>query len=198
MKKYLILFDLVLLFAFTTGAMAADYEFVGGVTYNTFAMTDSDGNELDDDDLKSGIGFYGGILYWVNEQLAVGGGYESASSKYTESGIETKNVLSGPYGNIIYRLNDMISLNGGVAFYTEELGVSDDVNSITIFKSSGMGFLVGADLNYPIKENITITGNVGYRFANLPVKEIMGAEYDGDEKLNLNGFRAGAGVNISF
>src|SRR5690554_4690580 len=203
---------------FTSSALAGDFEVVGGLNYNTFDLGVTVDGEVNDDlefddALKSGTGFYGGVLYWINDSFAVGAAYETANSsckmdEFNDSpnAVEFANKLSGPAVTVVYKLNDMFSLEGGIASYSQDLNFTTEISGEDVsgayFKSSGLAYLVGGKFNYPVKDNISITGNLGYRIANLTVNEELdeGTLESGDPEtqepaedttINLSGLRGG-------
>src|SRR5690606_28361392 len=53
----------------------AQVDIVGGITYNTYAVDWSGVDEF-----KSGPGFFGGVQYWINDHVGVGGQVEYLST----------------------------------------------------------------------------------------------------------------------
>lgn len=205
----------------TVGAAAAeDFDVVGGFTYNTFNLSvTQDGEtiiESDDveDDLQSGMGFFIGGRYWVKDDIAVGIGYDTASSndeeEQTYEGItgdyERDISLSGPYAEVVYSLNESINLNAAVASYSYDLKVKfADFDRETVEKGSGLGFIIGGELDYSINEDFAVVGGVNYRMADLGVDESQSTETgelvdvsDEKVKIDMSGMRANIGVSYSF
>ncbi len=182
MKKRITLLVLVALLALSVGVSAQDYEFVGGVTYNSFngdvTLSGVKVAELIDD-FKSAIGFYGGVSYWVNDQMAVGGGLDYAAKSADGASLK----LFGPYGNVTYKLNEQFNLNAGIAAYT--LTTEDDYGKAEV---SSMGFLLGGQYNQPIKEDMTFTADLGYRIAKF--KDVT--------EVNMSGLRLSGGLVFEF
>ena len=209
MKKLTVLITLSALLIFTMGAAAQDVsmedmKMVGGVSYNTFDSNFSD-KTIDDFEigLDGGLGFYIGGQYWFNEDMAVEAGYDFAKSSTDQSDIkqfpvnnDVDNTLKGPYGKFVYNVNEMVNLNGGLAYYSNKLEDDD-----TILEANGVGFLVGADVNYPINEQISFVGSGNYRMAKLDVDKdegkIAGQSFDGPE-IDMSGLRISGGISYKF
>ena len=210
MKKLTVLITLSALLIFTMGAAAQDVsmedmKMVGGVSYNTFDSTFS-ADSMDDDELSvdGGLGFYIGGQYWFNEDMAVEAGYDFAKSSTDQSDVsnglsatdDVDNTLKGPYGKFVYNVNEMVNLNGGLAYYSNKLEDDD-----TILEANGVGFLVGADVNYPINEQISFVGSGNYRMAKLDVDEDKGILKNNtlnNPEIDMSGFRISGGISYKF
>lgn len=139
---------LVTLLVLSVGVSAQDFEFVGGITYSTFGLSelneaiddmnsfldyakDNDGSaEISKlDNVKSAIGFYAGLNKEINEELIVGGQFEKYSlgtegslKTSLEGGIDEdikyKLDISGLVGTAAYKVNENLALNGGIGYYS--------------------------------------------------------------------------------
>lgn len=226
MRKILILaslFILVLSLGVSAEKFAFDAEkldFVGGLTYNNFALkTTVDGEEDKaeteeekkmEDELANGIGFYAGLRYPLLENIALGVGVDRAASSGSVSikdgSIEMDQSILGPYAEVVYQVNEFIDVSAALAYYQyvadTKTTVLTDTNELEV-KGSGIGFLVGGSYEYPLQDGFALKGSVGYRMANIDLKETT--ENDKTEdisdqkvKIDLSGFRVSAGISYSF
>ncbi len=179
MKKRVTLLVLVSLLVISVGVSAQDFEFVGGVTYSTFALTDTneyidymnsnlDEAEEDDPDaeiskmdkMDSAIGFFAGVQKKINEEVTVGGQYERYSLDSNgsleldpiEASIGLKLNLNALVGTVSYKVNDNFALNGGVGYYFGQY--------ITEFK--GYDPISDEPLDDPVKDESPVTG-IGFK-----------------------------------
>lgn len=222
--KRLILLVVALMVVFSFSVLAVDkfstdnFEFVGGITFNDFTVEDSHKyGELEDVDefpLASGKGFYIGGLYWLNDNFAVTAGYDYVNGKehykignydpsWKEENEEYK--LSGPYVGAAYKVNEWLKLNGALAFYNFERAQDEedsDGNSDeeTIIEAGGTGYLIGAQMELPVKDNFALTSDVTYRIVNLEADKFQEEDLDPDESVeyNLKGFRVSIGLAYKF
>ncbi|MFW5986062.1 MAG: hypothetical protein ACOCQH_01750, partial [Halanaerobiales bacterium] len=190
MKRSVILMVIALMVAASMSAAAAeDIDFVGGITYNNFDLTATqDGDEVPLgeeagmlEEVKTGMGFYFGGRYWIKENIALGLGYDKASSSYTGEGeilgetfdyTETI-TINGPYAEMVYAVNENVNFNAAVASYSLTDSYSIEDESFDMFRGNGIGFKVGGEYNYSINDQLAITGSAAYRIADLPVNEFV-------------------------
>ena len=186
MKKILMIV-VVFVLLISVGTMAQDFEIVGGLTYNTFDGTIEYADGTEDemrDDLTSGTGFYVGGRYWFSDKLALGGGYDKTGSE--DEWVELS--IAGPYAEVVFRANEYIDFKGGLASYNFEIKEKLFNSS---HKETGLGFLFGACLSYPLQENIALSGGVDYRLLTIEDEEY-------NEKINFCGFRINGGISLLF
>ncbi|MCG8513485.1 MAG: porin family protein [Halanaerobiales bacterium] len=185
MKKILtMMFVFVLLFSI--GTMAQGLDLIGGLTFNTFDGTIDYADGTQDemrDDLTSGTGFYVGGRFWFSDNLALGGGYDKTGSE--DQLVEFS--IAGPYAEMVFRANEYIHFKGGLAFYNWE--VKEKI-FYTSQKETGLGFLFGACLTYPLQESIALSGGVDYRLLTI--------EDEYNDKINFSGFRINGGIALLF
>ena len=210
MKKLTFLLVLFVLLFFTIGVSAQDaanenMKIVGGVTYNTFDGTISaDGMEDQDltenNTLGSGFGFYVGGQYFLSGSIGIEAGYDVAKSSDSENNETVDNSVKGPYSKIIFNINDNVMLNGGIAYYSNEIEVSTDTASMMLYEGSGIGFLLGGELNFPLNDKISLIGSGNYRFANLNLDKVLGSSdfVVENPKINMSGFSLRSGVSFKF
>ncbi|MCG8513484.1 MAG: autotransporter outer membrane beta-barrel domain-containing protein [Halanaerobiales bacterium] len=226
MRKILILaslFILVLSFGVSAEKFAFDLEkldFVGGLTYNNFALEATiDGKEDKDDteeekklkdELANGIGFYAGLRYPLQENIALGVGLDRAASSGSisikDGSIEMDQSILGPYAEAVYQVNEFIDVSAALAYYQYvnniKTTVLTDVDELEV-KGNGIGFLVGGSYEYPLQDGFALKGSVGYRMATIDLKEETADDKTEDisaekRKIDLSGFRVSAGISYSF
>lgn len=202
MKKLLfVVLVCALMFAVTPFVSANDFfkvdnlEFTGGVTYNTYNYIINDESktytsEGDPEELKSGIGYFAGLNYWITDTIGIGAGYENASATAND----LKHSLSGPYGRVNLFLNDMFTINANIINYSFKQLNGEDVK----YEGTGLGFLIGAEFTYPLANNMELNANAGYRLANIPITKTSTEEDVKDVTVDMNGLRIGIGISYNF
>lgn len=216
MRKILILaslFILVLSLGVSAEKFAFDaekLEFVGGLTYNNFAIVTTVDGEEDKpdeaekqikDELENGLGFYAGLRYPLQENIALGVGLDRAASSAKKDDVEVEQSILGPYAEVVYQVNEFIDLSAALAYYqfvTNEKEIDE-----TEVKGNGIGFLVGGSYEYPLQEGLALKGSVGYRMATIDLKELTVNDKtvdisDQKAEVDLSGFRVSAGISYSF
>ena len=231
MRKIVIFILLFSLFVFTGSALADGHTMMeklsltGGLSYNTFAVVITEnGTDVTDSSfgmffgsegpavkeaVKSGMGFFIGGIYPLNEMLGIEFGYDSATGSYdgpidigegTEPG-EFDNAMSGIYAGVNYKLNKNFNVKGLLTSYnlTGEGKLDSEDEATVLWKANGIGALVGGEFMYMLQENANLVVNLAYRYAVLDVTEGAdgepapeGIEFDG------SGIRLGVGVNLAF
>lgn len=211
MRKILILaslFILVLSLGVSAEKFAFDAEkldFVGGLTYNIFANEETkDGKEepKEFEDLDNGIGFYAGLRYPLQENIALGVGLDRAAGSAKKDKIEEERSILGPYAEVVYQVNEFIDVSAALAYYLYDSTRTEDTNK-TEFTGNGIGFLVGGSYEYPLQDGFALKGSVGYRMATIDLKERTADDKTEDitaekRKIDLSGFRVSAGISYSF
>ena len=231
MKKVLF-FVVVCLLVFTFTVSAQDLEFVSGVSienWNTNVdvtyKSESDNWFKRSYSSDAALGLYAGGRYWLNEKMAITGGLDMARFSYVytyenenpyNSKTTNKRTLVGPFGQVSYRLNDIFTLNGGIGYYsykareTYEDSDENDQNKDydhDLLKGNGLGFSIGTEIEYPIKENIALNSSLGFRRVNINVDEYydyyeeeMAKAEDVYENYSLviNSLKIGLGISYEF
>lgn len=235
MKKTVLAIGLVL--ALSLSVAAASFEFYGGGSYNTFdpkALNDlgkagntwletkaptktGDVTEVDVtkfEDIKSGFGAFGGVRYWINPTMAIGGEIEYFGAK-SEGGVEVKATgdsdskegsldasintsVTGFSGAGAFKASPELTVFASAGYYylngDVEITLDDDTGTISDgfgdpgdfkggkskFNDSALGFKAGVAYAYPVADELSILGRIGYR--SLKFDEV---EFDDDEKYGL-------------
>ncbi len=156
------------------------------------------------EDLKSAFGAFGGVRYWVNPTMAVGGEVEYFGAKSEGSvevtGGEGEGVPSGSIdasvsasvtgfsGAGAFKASPELTVFASAGYYylNGEVAVKDDdlladfgkgINaSKAKFSDKGLGFKAGVAFAYPIADELSIVGRAAYR--SLKFDEI---EFDDDD-----------------
>lgn len=164
-------------------------------------------------ELKGSFGFYAGGLLPVTEKFKIGGYYERFNLK-TEGGYHLPIVnagekyklqipVNGVVGTVKINLTDYLAINGAIGYYfgemTAEVRVyefgSDLINQRSKEELNGIGYKFGADINYPVNENINIFGGADYRILSVGLKD---EDVPKEDKLNLDGYVIRGGISYSF
>ena len=221
MKKTVLAIGLVLALSLSA---AASFEFYGGGSYNTFdpealnalikeANDWAEGIQGVDvtkaEDLKSAFGAFGGVRYWVNPTMAVGGEVEYFGAKsegrveatyHPVGGTETTGSVdtsvsasvTGFSGAGAFKASPELTVFASAGYYylNGEVAVNDDdlladfgkgINaSKAKFSDKGLGFKAGVAFAYPIADELSIVGRAAYR--SLKFDEI---EFDDDDRYGL-------------
>ncbi|OCL27546.1 hypothetical protein U472_03025 [Orenia metallireducens] len=225
MKKEILLLIMGLIFFSNSVVMAGErVEFNGGVTYNNFVYSEIDNGNLNDDywvreSLNSGTGFYLEGLFWLGSKWGIGGGIDRASSSW--SSFETyadssrtdylsEYYLDGYYGKLSYKLSDEIRLSVGISNhnfaenYMQDNSWEDGAFNEAVVAGDGLGYLLEAQVDYPVNDHIALMGSVGYRRADIDVKEVYNwnenklVDSQEDNAIGVNGLRAGINLALKF
>lgn len=229
MKKTVLAIGLVL--ALSLSVAAASFEFYGGGSYNTFSPDAL--NELVDlandypdllveeefageeeltlteaKEIKGGFGAFGGVRYWVNPTMAVGGEIEYFGAK-SEGSIEIDDKaesdpfkgafdasinasVTGFSGSGAFKASPELTAFASAGYYylngEVEIALDGDVKGLlgsfdggkSKFTDSGLGFKAGIAYAYPVADELSILGRVAYR--SLKFDEV---EFDDDDKYGL-------------
>ncbi|MFW6035896.1 MAG: outer membrane beta-barrel protein [Halothermotrichaceae bacterium] len=181
----------------------------------------------------SGYGYYVGGRYIFDNNFGLGIGYDYASAPLNlygsyeaaqasnndvnaELDLGFESELSGPYAEVVYKLNDYITFSGALAWYdftntvSAGLTINDsdiiEPGDMVLFKGDGTGYLLGAELNYPVVDDWNIISNAGYRIADIDINEVNTGDFDNDNfqdidedvSLKMQGFKFGAGISYQF
>ncbi len=175
----------------------------------------------------SGQGYYVGGRYWFNDVLACGFGYENVNSDYYvnftlndldifippflmyedlngELELGANANFSGPYAELVYKVNDFLRLNGSAGKYAYTLDgyfeIEDENGKIELLSGDGYGYIVGAEMEYPFKNDFSFIASAGYRFMNFSMDKIGEEKIPEEVKIDLGvkGLRFGAGISYSF
>jgi hypothetical protein len=173
----------------------------------------------------NGSGYYIGLRYIMDNNLGFGVGYDYAEAPLTlDLGLDyygtevdfegtVSSELSGPYGELVYELNDYITFNGAIAFYNYANKISyavvdgsyEDSDEMTFVKGNGTGYMLGAELDYPLYESLSVVSSIGYRSVSIDLNEINTAGFSGEnfEKLEdliltMKGLKFGVGLSYDF
>ncbi|WP_408955984.1 outer membrane beta-barrel protein [Natroniella sp. ANB-PHB2] len=218
MKKFVIVFVLMVLVSSSTQVLARGFEVVGGSTYNTFLLSLSvDGEDVLIGDgikerLEYGVGFYAGGRYWLNDRLGIEVGVDQAASSYEESNsdsiFEIEEELVGPYAGLRYRLNDKFQLEAGAVNYSYQQSQTEIYQDLEEFdevsaRGGGLGFLIGGEYNYSIRENLSLISSFNHRIITIDINEAYDYEESRlvdveKEKLNMGGLRVSLGISYDF
>lgn len=169
------------------------------------------------DKLKGAFGFYLGGLLPVNKNLEIGGYYErfeigsegnlTVPLRDAEMNINIGLPINGIIGTGRYKLNEFVVINGGVGYYFGEFKESikfyeggeevivENLVSDSKIDVKGFGFKVGADVDYPINEQMSIIAGANYRQLEITPKD---KDKYGDDEVNLDGFEIRGGFSYKF
>lgn len=154
-----------------------------------------------DNDLGFGIGYESlSAKFRDDEHVLKNDGeiiHDYYDDYFTNKGIDNNTVehtFSGPYLEMLYKINNMFSVRGSVIstsyqvdydYYIdkeEEFNGSTEITkksgSKTIMEGSGLGYQIGAELNYPLTENLSILSSANYITTELEIKR----KYDDDQE----------------
>ena len=218
MKKLVLLLMCLSLVMVSPAVLAGNMEAVGGMTVNTFDLTMSEEEVAGSqkiNDVGHGNGLYIGGRYWFSDKMAAGIGYDYITSNpnmryeelpyYDEFGVKID--MKGLYGEVVYQLTDYIKLKGDLAnynmtadYYEEENVLASEEDEIT---GSGMGYIIGGEMNYPIKDDLSLNSSLGYRTASLTIDEPEDTMPDplvesGDMEVDVKGLFFSLGLNMAF
>ena len=205
MKKTVLAIGLVLALSLSA---AASFEFYGGGSYNTFdpealnalikeANDWAEGIQGVDvtkaEDLKSAFGAFGGVRYWVNPTMAVGGEVEYFGAKsegsveatyQPDSGLETTGSIdasvsasvTGFSGAGAFKASPELTVFASAGYYylNGEVAVKADDGLLAVFgevleaskakfSDKGLGFKAGVAFAYPIADELSVVGRAAYR-----------------------------------
>lgn len=202
-----------------------DSDFLNNVTKNVNYLFKGIQNETDlqlsiseMDEINSGFGLYVGGLLPLNRNFKIGGYYErlnfSSEGNLKSPLINREEIevsiglpVNGVVGTAVLNINDFISLNGGVGYYFGgyntrltcfENGIEVEVPNLTLDETvdvSGIGFNFGANIDYPINEQMSIIGGANYRILSLAPKD---EDKYGDNEIDLDGFEFRGGIAYKF
>jgi hypothetical protein len=225
MKKQILLVVIGLIFFSNSIVMAEErIEFNGGVTYNNFVYSDIDSGKLNDDywvreSLNNGTGFYLEGLVWLGSKWGIGGGIDRASSSWSSfetyadssrSDYLSKYDLDGYYGKLSYKLSDEIRLNLGISKhnfvekYSEDNSWENGAFNEAVVDGDGLGYLLEAQVDYPVNDHLALIGSFGYRKADIDVKRVYDwnqnklVESQEDNTIGVDGLRAGINLALKF
>ncbi len=217
MKKLVLLLMCLALVIASPAVLAGDFEGVGGMTFNTFDVEHKypDGYVEGMEDYIHGNGMYVGGRYWFNDKLAAGLGYDYINTQpcyyYEYESYENeygmKMDLQGLYGELVYKLTDHINIKGALANYTftgkyySEESTPLYYDESEEFEGSGMGYLFGAEMNYPLTDSLELNSMLGYRSVSLDMEEFFYIYPDStseDMSIDLNGVCFSIGLNYAF
>lgn len=199
---------------------SANFEFYGGASYVTVqpeVLNDAvkivnekvgelkelglgwaDDKELKE--IKSGFGAFGGLRYWVDPSVAVGGELEyisvgsSGDIEGKLGGDESGDLVDGTidisapvfgYGaNVAYKVSPEFLVFGGAGYYNlngsvEMKGLGDVTESVYGFgdgkatlEDSAFGFKAGASYTYPVSDDFSVTARAAYRMLKFEEVEV--------------------------
>ena len=86
--------------------------------------------------------------------------------------------VNGVVGTVKINLTDYLAINGAIGYYFGEMTAeerdyefgSDLINQRSKEELNGIGYKFGADINYPVNENINIFGGADYRILSVRSK----------------------------
>jgi len=175
--------------------------------------------------LDNGLGFgagYSSLSTESNREEEV----KIFSPSYKET-YESKDIehikLEGPYVEAIYKVTEMISIRGAVLFQNLIISVEElqnyyeetDTGYIDQYeyseeydyaKGEGLGYQIGAEINYPLSEDFLITGKAAYVLGSYDITHIYNSNEEelneipdnGKMTVEHSGFSLGFGINYSF
>lgn len=150
-----------------TGTVSAQFEVVGGVTYNTYSIKWAGlAANLSGVEFNSGLGAYAGAQYWISDSLAIGAQFDYL----TGSGKETFREMDWD-GDLINETYEIKATGTGyLATVTMNL-LSNERITVRPFAAAGMYGVstdIKASINYsdPLKvdESVTIKLKPDKRF----------------------------------
>jgi hypothetical protein len=188
---------------------------------NNFNSSGYDVNLDQADDLDSATGFWIGFKtdYFKNERslgYEVGMNYETFSND-----VEANLHATDPTSSLYYKMhdsldievqgfaingerkiNDYFGITGSIGYYYGEVETSynyktndptldDDSDSVTDDLEGGAGFKIGVSTDFPVSENLSLTGKANYRVLELDIE-------DTDESIDFDGWEIKAGLSYKF
>jgi hypothetical protein len=213
MKRTLLAIGLVLALSLSA---AASFEFYGGGSYNTFDPEElnefikainedleewedsgipvgSYSIEVDDltkaEEIKSGFGAFGGVRYWVNPTMAVGGEIEYFGAK-SEASVEVDTEVEGAgEGGVPVEASVEGSISASVTGFSGA-GAFKASPELTIFASAGYYYLNG---EVEVKADVDVQDT---ELSNLIDDELEGLK--GKSKFTDKGLGFKAGVAFAY
>lgn len=100
------------------------------------------------------------------------------------------------------KINDYFGITGSIGYYYGEVETSynyktndptldDDSDSVTDDLEGGAGFKIGVSTDFPVSENLSLTGKANYRVLELDIE-------DTDESIDFDGWEIKAGLSYKF
>ncbi|MGM0369993.1 MAG: outer membrane beta-barrel protein [Bacillota bacterium] len=228
MDNKIIIVTVCLLISIIAGQVKAEnpgqVEFDSGISYNNFVYQMYRKGTKDDDymmreDLHQGLGFYGEVIYWINNSYGLSLGIDKVEASWQgtdnysggdKRDFEYTSQLFGAYIKVMYELNDRINLTNSLINYQYEEHFRADYSwdketfNYDLVNGSGLGFNLAIESNYEINEYFIIQSSAGYRYVKIDIEE----EYDyskeklvtnvDDEVLRISGLGLKVGLNYKF
>jgi hypothetical protein len=170
------------------------------------------------DDLDSATGFWIGFNtdYFKNLGYKIGMSYEAFSND-----VEANSYVTDPNSSFYYnihdsvdvevqgfvvngerKINDYFGITGSVGYYYGEVEVSHKEESndpnfninppkVSDDLDGGAGFKIGVSTDFPLSENLSLTGKANYRVLELDIE-------DTDESIDFDGWDLKAGLSYKF
>lgn len=164
MKNFVSIFAFVLIFAFSSQVMAQDQGQIrigGSLALGSKAGINDTGNKL-------GVGINVGGDYFVIDNLSAGLSYTYFfNSSYTINGIDiSQRISSVNIDGKYYFLNDPVNVYGllGLSIASATVKVNGTSSS-----SSEVGINLGAGVDYPINDKLSLNGQLKY---NSPFEQL--------------------------
>ncbi len=220
MRKFVLLLMCLVLVLATPVVLAGSFEAVGGVTFNTVDIEQKceDGEIYGIKNQFNGNGLYAGGRYWFSDKMAAGLGYDYVKlqpnfyreNDYMTDEDGTKMDLKGFYGELVYKMTDYVKVKGALAnynfsakYYDEGTGMSSEYyDESEEYTGSGMGYLIGAEMFYPVTDSLTLTSELSYRTVSINMDDFIyfiGPRYEPTiESTDLKGLRLSVGLNYAF
>ena len=173
----------------------AQVDIVGGITYNTYAVDWSGVDEF-----KSGPGFFGGVQYWINDHVGVGGQVEYLSTTEAHDTSSSARLTSLSFlATAVYHasFSDTIFVRPfvGMGVYTSALHVESGATTVSFEAAPAFGAKLGVQVGTDISSKVSLTGLVGYRVVAPFREKETNQKVDG---LNFSGLTIGGGVGYRF
>lgn len=182
-------------------------EIGGGLSYNTYDLSDVKNGEVTPHDeklgdLQVGSGFYLNGNYWITPYFGFQAGYDFSSADATYEGVsfvEQHNELTGRFIGIAGRWGDSMKVHLSVGSYDLEETASIAGISVTN-QFAGPAVMGGVQLSAPISQSVSLHGTADLRIAGVSVKSENSEylEYDSQNYTNVSGVRLGVGIDVKF
>ena len=163
----------------------------GGIGVGLGTVADSDLGDV----YGSGFVLNPYLCYGISDQFAIGIGYEAGYKKDGEVGLfndPAELKISGFQLFAEYRFTGkklVPYLKLGYGNYTVKNSFETEVLKQYNFSKTGSGILIGAGGKYPLSDNFSLTGEIGYLM--LKVKPFANS-------INAGGFRLLIGLAVDF
>lgn len=183
---------------------SAQLDAVAGVTYNTYTVEEDLGRAVQP--FKSGLGFYGGVQYWISDAVAVGAQIEHLSTGEAQitggdAKFTSRMTSLGFLATATYHLDVSDAfyvrpfLGAGVYKAQWKFTAKGQDETATFETKPSFAAKLGAQVGTDITSNLSVTGVVGYRF----VSDLKPKDGEGEmDWFSLTGLTFGGGLTYHF